>query len=231
MKPLHTLNRNMEDTATATLRTATVRERSSRGRESAAANGERPKTVPSRSRYGRPLAQGLVAVIAIAAAGCSSVDPTEGVLVKGPKFGTDGASFRPISSVLERRCGTLDCHGSTYRPLKIYGQVGLRRPEVMGSPNVTSFKDYYSGGPEPTTGAELLDNYRSAIGLEPEITDLVVAGRSQPDALTLVRKPRLREKHKGGLIWNQSDPGDLCLVNWLTGSDDTTPCDQELSHK
>lgn len=167
----------------------------------------------------------------VAAAGCSSVDSTAQVTVKGPSFGAQGSSFRPISAVLERRCGTLDCHGSTYRPLKIYGQIGLRRPEAKGSTNVKSFKDYYSGGAEPTTEAELFDNYLSLSGLEPELLGPVVAGKAPPDTLTLVRKPRLREKHKGGLIWNQSDPGDLCLINWLTGIDDTAPCDQELSHK
>ncbi len=173
----------------------------------------------------------LLAAAALAVAGCSSVDPEAEITVEGPSFGPQGSSFLPISSVLERRCGTLDCHGSMYRPLKIYGQIGLRRPEPKGSTNVKSYKDYYSGGTEPTTEAELFDNYLSVIGLEPEILAAVVAKKDLPDALTLVRKPRLREKHKGGLIWTQSDPGDLCLINWLTGIDDTAPCDQELSHK
>jgi hypothetical protein len=173
----------------------------------------------------------FAAVSLLLAAGCSSVDPTATVTVNEPSFGPQGSAFLPISSVVERRCGTLDCHGSTYRPLKIYGQIGLRRPEEKGSTNVKSFKDYYSGGSEPTTEAELFDNYTSMCGLEPEILDSVVAGKALPDSLTLVRKPRLREKHKGGLIWTSGDPGDLCLLNWLTGIDDTAPCDQELSHK
>ena len=173
----------------------------------------------------------IATVALLPASGCSSVDAAGVITVDGPAFGSQGSAFRPISSVLERRCGTLDCHGSTYRPLKIYGQIGLRRPEEEDSTNVKSYKDYYSGGPEPTTEAELFDNYTSLCGLEPEILATVVAGQGLPDSLTLVRKPRLREKHKGGLIWNQSDPGDLCLINWLTGIDDTAPCDQELSHK
>lgn len=173
----------------------------------------------------------FLAGAALASAACGSVDPTAVVTVTGPSFGAQGGSFRPISAVLERRCGTLDCHGTAYRPLKIYGQIGLRRPEPAGSANVKSYADYYSGGSEPTTEAELFDNYLSVTGLEPEILDAVVGGKALPDALTLVRKPRLREKHKGGLIWTQGDPGDLCLINWLTGSDDTALCDQELSHK
>ena len=171
------------------------------------------------------------AVAALALAGCSSVDPEAQITVEGPTFGPQGTAFLPISSVLERRCGTLDCHGSMYRPLKIYGQIGLRRPEPKGSTNVKSYKDYYSGGTEPTTEAELFDNYLSVIGLEPEILKASLAGKGDPGDLTLVRKPRLREKHKGGLIWTQSNPGDLCLINWLTGDTDTAPCDQELSHK
>jgi hypothetical protein len=173
----------------------------------------------------------FLAGVALLGAACGGVDPEAEITVTGPSFGAKGSSFRPISAVLERRCGTLDCHGSAYRPLKIYGQIGLRRPEPEGSANVKSFKDYYSGGAEPTTEAELFDNYLSAIGLEPEILDAVVSGEDLPDALTLVRKPRLREKHKGGLIWTQGDPGDLCLINWITGTGDTAPCDQELSHK
>jgi hypothetical protein len=66
--------------------------------------------------------------------------------------------------------------------------------------------------------------------LEPEIFDLVVAGKDQPEALTLVRKPRLLEKHKGGLVWNKGDTGDKCVINWLTGVMDTTPCATELMH-
>jgi len=176
----------------------------------------------------------FISATMVATAGCSSVDATAELTVTGPSFGAAGSKFLPISSVIERRCGTLDCHGSAYRPLKIYGQIGMRRPEEPGSTNVKSFKDYYSGGTEPTTQAELFDNYLSVIGLEPELLDAVVAKKGSPDTLTLVRKPRLREKHKGGLIWNQSDPGDLCLISWLTseeGKNDTAPCDQELSHK
>jgi len=58
----------------------------------------------------------------------------------------------------------------------------------------------------------------------------VVAKKGAPGDLTLVKKPRLLEKHKGGLVWNKGDDGDTCVINWLTGSTDTSPCDQELLH-
>jgi hypothetical protein len=147
--------------------------------------------------------------------------------IAAPPF--DPNVFRSFSAVMERRCGTLDCHGHTSRPMKIYGQYGLRRFEVQGSPNVEDYAEYYSGGKEPTTLAELEDNYRSICALEPELIAQVYAKKSPPDVLTIVRKARLREKHKGGPIWNQGDPGDVCMINWLTGNTDTTQCEVELS--
>jgi hypothetical protein len=162
----------------------------------------------------------LLLVIPLLAA-CSSVDPTATVTIKGPP---DGEAFRPISAVVERRCGTLDCHGKVERPLRIYGQYGLRRPEDAAEAGA------YPGSLQPTTSAELKDNYESMCGLEPEILDRVVAKKGQPEDLTLVRKPRLLEKHKGGLVWNKGDDGDTCVINWLTGVDDTSPCSTELLH-
>lgn len=177
----------------------------------------------------------LSILFAIAAApvlstpGC--LDQNYYVDARCPPFGDTGELFRPISAVLERRCGTLDCHGQSARPLRIYGQNSLRRPEVEGSPSVTNPNEYYPGGLEPTTQAELLDNYESACALELEVMARVVDKQDEPEALTLVRKPRLLEKHKGGLVWNKGDDGDACLVNWITGSDDTAPCDAELLHR
>jgi len=140
------------------------------------------------------------------------------------------AVIRSFSAVMERRCGTLDCHGDTSRPVRIYGQYGLRRPEPVGSPNVEDYAEYYSGGKQSTTPAELEDNYRSICALEPELTADVYAKKELPDVLTIVRKARLREKHKGGLLWNKGEPGDVCMTNWLTGSIDTSQCDAELGH-
>lgn len=162
-----------------------------------------------------------------ALAGCGGLEPGAESVV-GPPL--DVNSFRPVSAVMERRCGTLDCHGQTARPLRIYGQYGLRRYEPEGSPNVENYAEYYSGGKEPTTLAELEDNYRSMLALEPEIIAKVYAKTAPPEELTLVRKARLQEKHKGGLLWNKGDPGDVCLTNWLTGNTDTTQCEVELGH-
>jgi len=158
-------------------------------------------------------------------AACSGFDPTAKTHVQGPAFGDLGASFRPVSAVIERRCGTLDCHGSIVRPLRVFGQYGLRLPATGADAGGD-----FPGGLLPTTTEELTSNYQSMCGLEPEKLDLVVAKQAAPETLTLVRKPRLAEKHKGGLVWNKGDDGDVCLVNWLTGVADTSTCTTELMH-
>jgi hypothetical protein len=179
------------------------------------------------------LATLALALLPVASSGCSGVDEKAYASVDCPPFGENGDAFRPVSAVIERRCGTLDCHGNSARPMRIYGQYTLRRPEEEGSKNVKDFDEYFTGGKEPTTEAELADNYQGMCALEPEIMARVVAKKkgSAPEDLTLVRKPRLLEKHKGGLLWNKGDDGDTCLVNWILGDDDTSPCDKELLHR
>jgi hypothetical protein len=169
-------------------------------------------------------------------ASCASVDGTAITdnkcgLFDDPK--TPALDFKAVSDVLERRCGTLDCHGQTARPLRIYGQLGLRSqdPKDLKGLSDDDKKKIFSGVDAlPTTAAEQLDNYQSACSLEPELTALVVTGAAQPETLTLVRKPRLLEKHKGGVLWNQGDVGDTCIINWLTGQPFDTPCTAELQH-
>lgn len=133
---------------------------------------------------------------------------------KGPPGGDE---FEPVSGVLERRCGTLDCHGSLYRPLRIFGKGGLR----LDAMNV-------SGG-AATTDAEHDANYLAAISLEPEILQRVLKKEAFPKDLTLIRKPLLLEKHKGGPVLSTNSPGYLCLANWLFPDDNFKPgtCDKE----
>jgi|GEM_PF-1586799 len=169
----------------------------------------------------------FVMVMMGGAMGCDGMEAGANEIVAPP---LDPVVLRPFSAVMERRCGTLDCHGHVSRPLRIFGQYGLRRPEPEGSPNVENYADYYSGGKEQTTLAELEDNYRSICALEPELLADVFAKTASPDVLTIVRKARLREKHKGGLLWNKGEPGDVCMTNWLTGSTDMAQCEVELGH-
>lgn len=137
--------------------------------------------------------------------------------------------FKAVSPLLEQRCGTLDCHGSVSRPLRIYGQYGLRFVGEDDDPNTL-----YSGNLNaPTTSAEVERNYYAVCGLEPEKMAFVQAGEADAESLTMVRKPRLSEKHKGGRIWDQGKVEDRCLTEWIagdydTGEMDTTDCSAAL---
>lgn len=165
-------------------------------------------------------------------AGLTSAAMASGCFVAGEESVTvecptaDPRVFSGVSAVLEKHCGTLDCHGNSFRPFRIYGQRGLRKPEEPDSPNLKpgEYAQYYPGGLE-TTDAELLENARSICGLEPEKTqqfrEQIAAGGADPkelagELLTIVRKARLQERHKGGRLWNEGEAGDQCLVGWLS---------------
>ena len=133
--------------------------------------------------------------------------------------------FRAVNNVLERRCGTLDCHGVAYRPFVVYGQTALRRPDASQVDNA----NYYPGGLEATTDYEVEGTYESACGLEPEKMDAVIRGDSPVEALSLVRKPRLQSRHKGGRIWGSgTTAGDRCLISWINGALEKEACTKEL---
>lgn len=168
------------------------------------------------------VAAGAASLVAVG--GClSDADLGDGTAACPP-----AKDFRAVSAVLERRCGMLDCHGDVSRPLRLYGQQGLRRPEPPGTKGI-NFKEYFTGGQQATTDAEVDDNYTAACGLEPELMDEAVRQQAKPDDLTLVRKPRLQEKHKGGRIWAAgSTLGDLCVVSWIQGKVEKEACRLEL---
>jgi len=117
-----------------------------------------------------------------------------------------------VSPYLERRCGTLDCHGQMTRPMRIYGQLGLRHPA----------ENNVSGGVS-TTQLELESNYAAVCNLDPAAMQQVVDDLgSTADKLLLVNKARGLERHKGGKIVNEQDPGDLCILGWLGFKDAAT---------
>lgn len=137
--------------------------------------------------------------------------------------------FRAVNNVLERRCGTLDCHGDLARPFIVFSQTGLRR--LPPSNEVEEIDEYVTGGFEPTTEHEVLGTYISACYLEPEKMDAVLKGELEVTDLTLVRKPRLEEKHKGGRLWNaRTQKGDKCLLSWIQGDVDVEACELELEN-
>jgi hypothetical protein len=126
----------------------------------------------------------------------------------------DRASFPYVGQLLVHRCGTLDCHGTLYRNLRLFGNEGLRwsstdRPLV----------------PACSTAAEYDQDYESVVGLEPEVTSAVVADHGKdPERLTLVRKPLGLESHKGSTLMKQGDDSYACLTSWLAGATDTAAC-------
>lgn len=123
-----------------------------------------------------------------------------------PDGGPAGAS---VSEYMSRRCGTLDCHGSELRPMRLYGQYGLRDPD----------EDNVSGG-KPTTPAELEANYATVCSQEPEKTAKAVEDVGQSaEKLLVVQKARGAEGHKGGAVVKQNSPGDQCIAGWLRGDD------------
>jgi hypothetical protein len=125
---------------------------------------------------------------------------------------------RYVSALMEQRCGMLDCHGSMLRPMRIYGQYGLRtRILEPGDPILRT-------GEAPTENQEIEFNYRSVCAVEPEAIDEVARtpGGQQVNRLLLVRKARGQEGHKGGKVFNPFDDADKCVVGWLRGDHESS---------
>ena len=112
-----------------------------------------------------------------------------------------------VSEYMARRCGTLDCHGSDSRPMRLYSQYGLRAPEETN----------LSGG-KATTVLELKANYAAVCTLEPEETAKAVDNQGvSADQLLVVQKARGNEAHKGGAPVKEGSKGDDCITGWLRG--------------
>jgi hypothetical protein len=120
--------------------------------------------------------------------------------------------FPDVGNALQMRCGTLDCHGQVGRNMRLYGFGGLR----LSAPETPNG--------DPTTDQELNASYDSVVGLEPEALSHVVTHQADPDQLSLVRKMRGIERHKGGQQSRIGDVLDRCVVSWLTGPVDSTSC-------
>jgi hypothetical protein len=122
-----------------------------------------------------------------------------------------------VSQVLERRCGTLDCHGDASRPLLLHGRNGTRLSPTG------------EVGEAGTSPAEYAANRLSVCGVEPEKMSAVVAGEEDLLQLTVIRKPILDEAHKGGRVFLQTSPGYLCFASWIEGNVDVDVCEAELA--
>jgi len=156
---------------------------------------------------------GTIAGLSLSSASCASTPIADRATdIYAPDFASfagDGKGTAGPSLFLERRCGTLDCHGQPGRPLRIYGSRGLRLPDDAG--NVP--------GGLATTKDEQYANWQATISVEPEILSVVVfEGGAAPERLLLVKKPRNQEGHKGGQVTVPGDDGDTCLTSWLAGA-------------
>lgn len=127
----------------------------------------------------------------------------------------DRASFPLVSDALERRCATLDCHGSPVRNLRLRTGTGYRLDPAAVP------------GSGSTTAAEYEANYRAIVGLEPELIRTVVAEQgASPERLTLVRKALGLEYHQPGAVLRSEAPSFRCLASWLASATDEEQCAQ-----
>jgi hypothetical protein len=152
--------------------------------------------------------------------------PLPGGRTVAPDFGPYQTGVDPY---LAKRCATLDCHGQIGRPLRLYSANGLRSFDAGTAktppyvPNVT--------GHSPITMEEQQANFVAVIGLEPETMARVVSDVGQnPERLLLLKKPLLKESHKGGQIMtDESDDGYACIASWLEGALVQDVCDRAAS--
>jgi len=112
-----------------------------------------------------------------------------------------------VDFYLQRRCGTLDCHGQPGRAYRLYGQTGFRLYNEDAG---------LVSGQQPTTDAEKRANFQALVALEPEeMSRLIGTQGAEPNKLILLRKPLLLERHKGGPAMAEDDAGYKCVVAWL----------------
>jgi hypothetical protein len=154
---------------------------------------------------------GTYAALALLVLACAGPnDPTEHLQAPTRE------RFEFVSDMLGARCGSLDCHGQVGRSLRLYSRTGLRRDPA-------AFPDIDAAVP---SDAEVEDNYRAAISLEPEVLALVVRDQgANPERLTLLRKARGAENHKGGAAIALGSPSDRCLLSWLSSQVEQTSCE------
>jgi hypothetical protein len=110
-----------------------------------------------------------------------------------------------VSVVFEKRCGTLDCHGTNARNLRIYSSGGLRIPNEAG----------ITPGGGTTTLEEVNANYESLLDLEPEQMTEVIVNNADPHTLLILKKPLQLEHHKGGPAITRGDDAETCILSWL----------------
>lgn len=158
--------------------------------------------------------------VAVCAIACSSPDDSARV---NANVG-DRKTFPKVGQALARRCGSLDCHGTLYRNFRIYG-YGALRLQTGDVPDDSKT----ATNQKLATPAESDATYDALVSLEPELTrNVLLSHGAGLDNLTLVRKGRGEERHKGGTLILRGDDADKCLVGWLSGTPDEAACDRAM---
>lgn len=155
------------------------------------------------------LGPGCVGQIGDPVIGQGPVEPT----VEATLLAPSRVEFEPVAKAMQPHCGTLDCHGQIGRNLRLYGARGLRLDRQANPAD------------GDTTPAELDASYWSVLGLEPEaLTQVVRDHGAAPERLSLIRKARGDERHKGGQLMLAGDDLDSCLVAWVAGAGNAAAC-------
>lgn len=164
----------------------------------------RRRAILTRVLIGVALLAGGGAMLTGATSCAKSPDRSRATFLLLPDFNTYKTQVDPY---LQRRCGTLDCHGQPGRPYRLYGFSGFR--DYTDEAGLVS-------GQQPTTDSEITFNFQATIGIEPEEMSRVVARQgARPETLIFLRKPMLIERHKGGKLIQRDDDGYRCLTGWL----------------
>jgi hypothetical protein len=147
----------------------------------------------------------LAAALALAGgSACAIRDQGEVVLDE-----LDPESYaRDVQPIFEARCATLDCHGMTDRPLRLYAETGLRASDDL--------RDL------PMTEAELLANVRAAEAID--------SGTPFDEGM-MMRKPLAEAAggvaHEGGDVWQvREEPQAICVAAWLRGESQEPPAQE-----
>lgn len=149
-----------------------------------------------------------------AALACTSPDASSTVSHGAP----DRATFTPVARVLVQRCGSIDCHGSYYRNMRLFG-FGSQRLDPTSLPD----------SPPDITPAEVDADFDTVVGLEPSIMrEVLASGGRNASRLTFIRKARGQEAHKGGQRIVPGDSADACVLSWLASEVDAESCNAAL---
>jgi hypothetical protein len=156
-----------------------------------------------------PLAGIGAACFAALLASCSGPNANDEFKFTPP----DSAAFKLVSPALEINCGTLDCHGSIYRNMRLFGHYGARL-----DPKLTT-------GKEDTTDQEMESNFTSVISIDAENFASIVANHGKGfDQWMVVLKGENAVEHKGLARMKKGDDTYNCLLSWVTGNVDMNAC-------